>query len=157
MILLLLTLVGAFTCGQKEAVVSFSYFEVEIRGRKKIREKMYLFNNVPLVDTNSLKIHAVLLNHFEIHLLVDIRNSNGNFLKNIHEWYYSGRPFYYTYEKLKKCKFKIIALKSFSNYSVHWFFALMRAVFIRLQLLLMSFSSFQLTFLQLIKFDKLDY
>ena len=72
MILLLLTLVGAFTCGQKEAVVCFSYFENKIRGRKKIREKMYLFNNVPLVDTNSLKIHAVLLNHFEIHLLVDI-------------------------------------------------------------------------------------
>ena len=89
MILLLLTLVGAFTCGQKEAVVCFPYFEIEIRGRKKTREKMYLFNNVPLVDTNSLNIHAVLLNHFEIHLLVDIRNSNGNFLKNTHEWYYS--------------------------------------------------------------------
>ena len=89
MILLLLTLVGAFTCGQKEAVVCFSYFEIKIRGRKKTREKMYLFNNVPLVDTNSLNIHAVLLNHFEIHLLVDIRNSNGNFLKNTHEWYYS--------------------------------------------------------------------
>ena len=81
MILLLLTLVGAFTCGQKEAVVCFSYFEIKIRGRKKTREKMYLFNNVPLVDTNSLNIHAVLLNHFEIHLLVDIRNSNGNFFE----------------------------------------------------------------------------
>ena len=81
MILLLLTLVGAFTCGQKEAVVCFSYFEIEIRGRKKTREKIYLFNNVPLVDTNSLNIHAVLLNHFEIHLLVDIRNSNGIFFE----------------------------------------------------------------------------
>ena len=79
MILLLLTLVGAFTCGQKEAVVCFSYFEIEIRGRKKTREKMYLFNNVPLVDTNSLNIHAVLLNHFEIPLLVDIQNQMENF------------------------------------------------------------------------------
>ena len=68
---------------------SLFFFKIKIRGRKKIREKMYLFNNVPLVDTNSLNIHAVLLNHFEIHLLVDIRNSNGNFLKNTHEWYYS--------------------------------------------------------------------
>ena len=74
MILLLLTLVGAFTCGQKEAVVCFPCFEIKIRGKKKTREKIYLFNNVPLVDTNSLNIHAVLLNHFEIHLLVDIRN-----------------------------------------------------------------------------------
>ena len=40
---------------------------------------MYLFNNVPLVDTNSLNIHAVLLNHFEIPLLVDIQNQMENF------------------------------------------------------------------------------
>ena len=80
MILLLLTLVGAFTCGQKEAVVCFSYFEKnKIRGRKKIREKMYLLNNVTLVDTNSLNIHAVLLNLFEIPLLVDIQNQMENF------------------------------------------------------------------------------
>ena len=77
--------------------------------------------------------------------------------KYAHEWSYGDNPFNNQLSKIKKYKFNNIALKSFSNYSVHWFFALMRAVFIRLQLLLMSFSSFQLAFLQLIKFDKLDY
>ena len=156
MILLLLTLVGAFTCGQKEAVVCFSYFEIKIRGRKKTREKMYPFNNVLCL----IQIHWIFMLFFGIILrflcllIYEIQ------IKNVYvcTWMVLARFAYNNQLSLiKKYKFNNIALKSFSNYSGHWFFALMRAVFIRLQLLLMSFSSFHSAFLQLIKFDKLDY